>query len=556
MLRKPVRGVGFGLLLAAVAAVCGAQDRDSLQVSRHLPASGPAATELGQILRAPAHEFLPVPDPQIVASPEPLWWRIDPGASGAGSARVLAIANPQGAEFELAQPPGYRAVTLDIHDPDHVQPYSRRALVFTLEPGATGPIFVRAQTGRERSLEVSVVPEAAYRSRDRTYLRIMNLTHGAMLAIGLVALLFWQRLRDGLYGWLALFLLLQTLYLGAVSGEILMVPGLRQLAAAGSPFIWFCATAAAAAGVFFVHDFADLERHTPRLARVLIVLGWVLVALATVAVSPWPASKPWFAPTGNTLLVATNSLLLLALLAAVVRGGRSAVFVLLALLPPAVLTTARALQLLLDLTYPAWLEFGMPFSMALSAVILTYGLADRLFIARRERDVAVTQARHDSLTGALNRQATMNRLEHDLRNAMVERSQLSVLFLDLDHFKDINDRYGHGVGDACLRALVSVMERELRQDDAIGRWGGEEFVTIMPGVGAASAEAIAERIRRHLQHDGRSVMGAPVQMTVSIGAASFHRGHDSAQKLIDRADAAMYKAKRDGRNRVVVAADA
>jgi len=124
-----------------------------------------------------------------------------------------------------------------------------------------------------------------------------------------------------------------------------------------------------------------------------------------------------------------------------------------------------------------------------------------------------------------------------------------VLFLDLDRFKELNDQLGHEAGDAALRVLANVMREELREQDLIGRYGGEEFVVALPGADRAHAARVAERIRQRLQ-DLASADPAAAMRTVSIGVATLNAG-ESTTSLLKRADTAMYAAKAAGRNRVV-----
>jgi diguanylate cyclase (GGDEF)-like protein len=128
---------------------------------------------------------------------------------------------------------------------------------------------------------------------------------------------------------------------------------------------------------------------------------------------------------------------------------------------------------------------------------------------------------------------------------------LSVLFFDIDLFKLINDSLGHGVGDACLRAVAATVAAELRGGDVLGRVGGEEFAVALPGARRIHAIAVAERIRVAVQGHCRIVGEEVVELTVSIGAAEYLGTDEALDALVDRADRAMYSAKDSGRNMVV-----
>jgi diguanylate cyclase (GGDEF)-like protein len=129
------------------------------------------------------------------------------------------------------------------------------------------------------------------------------------------------------------------------------------------------------------------------------------------------------------------------------------------------------------------------------------------------------------------------------------------MMFDLDHFKSINDRFGHGIGDDVLRVFASVARSSMRANDVIGRLGGEEFAAIVPG-GPEIAGRIAERLRASFQAAGVEVKGHAIGATVSIGIACARTPVVAIEPLIQRADAALYRAKNSGRNRIEIAEDA
>lgn len=159
-------------------------------------------------------------------------------------------------------------------------------------------------------------------------------------------------------------------------------------------------------------------------------------------------------------------------------------------------------------------------------------------------------AMHDALTGLQNRRAFDRRIAHYLKRLSVNAEQCTLALLDIDNFKQINDRHGHDVGDGVLRALAELLSKHLRDTDSVYRFGGEEFVMLLPGGNSAAMTERMEGLRRLIECKLRC-NGMPV--TVSIGISAWQRGDDDSSWLA-RADAAMYRAKREGRNRVVMLA--
>jgi len=176
-------------------------------------------------------------------------------------------------------------------------------------------------------------------------------------------------------------------------------------------------------------------------------------------------------------------------------------------------------------------------------------------VSQRNRDRAELErlARFDVLTGAFNRRSILEKLGEWVRHVTRYKGHLSIVMLDLDHFKQVNDTYGHQVGDRVLADTAGILRRSVRQTDFVGRYGGEEFLIILPRTDAAGATVMAERTRAIVQgttmHDAE---GGVLGVTASLGAAEWS-DDDDEDALIRRADTALYRAKEAGRNRVEVA---
>jgi two-component system, sensor histidine kinase LadS len=204
-------------------------------------------------------------------------------------------------------------------------------------------------------------------------------------------------------------------------------------------------------------------------------------------------------------------------------------------------------------TSPLLYYYGLPLSMVAAAVLVALGVADRLRAQRVALTEAERRAQTDPLTGVLNRRSLIERLDAACQRARARGLPIALLFIDLDHFKQINDSFGHQAGDACLRAIIEPIHAELRQSDVIGRYGGEEFVVILSSADAAAATPIAERILERVAAVSVDGYGKPIRLTCSIGVAASDTLGVWGEHLIARADAAVYVAKRLGRNQVQMA---
>ena len=168
----------------------------------------------------------------------------------------------------------------------------------------------------------------------------------------------------------------------------------------------------------------------------------------------------------------------------------------------------------------------------------------------RAREALREQATHDGLTGLLNRTSIMEKLDDELARAARENSPLSVLMVDLDRFKAVNDTQGHLAGDAVLREAANRFRSAARRYDSVGRYGGEEFLIVLPGCTAEAARVHAERIRLAIAGKPFRAESRPLGVTCSVGLAS--SDHCAPAMLLREADDALYEAKALGRNCVVV----
>jgi len=167
------------------------------------------------------------------------------------------------------------------------------------------------------------------------------------------------------------------------------------------------------------------------------------------------------------------------------------------------------------------------------------------------------EAQRDGLTGLFNRAWFDRTLARDVAQAAQDRTPLSLVLFDIDHFKRVNDTYGHQVGDKVLAGVANVLGGRMRPTDFAARYGGEEFVLLLPNTDAPGAAVVAERLRRRVAEAVHEIgSGSVLRVTVSAGHATLRPDSDAtAEMLLSCADGALYTAKRGGRNRVVAGQD-
>jgi two-component system cell cycle response regulator len=180
-------------------------------------------------------------------------------------------------------------------------------------------------------------------------------------------------------------------------------------------------------------------------------------------------------------------------------------------------------------------------------------LQNELLAARK---ILHAKATHDSLTGLLNHEEILGILNKELARSERDGVCVSIIMVDIDHFKQINDTYGHLAGDAVLRIVAQEMHSMERSYDFIGRYGGEEFLIVLPECCMECAVAFAERLRSCVSRESIDTSEGMIPVTISLGvAASSRDGRRDEHSLVKAADTALYKAKENGRNRVEVATD-
>jgi diguanylate cyclase (GGDEF)-like protein len=180
-------------------------------------------------------------------------------------------------------------------------------------------------------------------------------------------------------------------------------------------------------------------------------------------------------------------------------------------------------------------------------------LHEQLRTIERLRADLAEQASRDELTGLYNRRHLMRTLDEELAQAREMGRPLSLVLLDVDHFKSVNDRYGHAVGDDLLLAIAGAFTAAARQGDTVARYGGEEFVVLLPGATREQAWNRAQEWRRRCAAAAVPTAQGPLGTTFSAGVASFPDAGASASALLHAADQALYRAKAEGRDRVLIA---
>lgn len=306
-------------------------------------------------------------------------------------------------------------------------------------------------------------------------------------------------------------------------------------------------------GLWFARDFLRLSQWAPRTDR---LVAWIVrIALLAMAACVL-ADAPSMAVALAFPYIMLFTVLMVVLGAMGVRHGReqARIFLVasLASMAGAFVTTLAVMG---KIPFSALTFRAVEVGVMVEASIWALALGLRLRRDREDRVQALQLAEHDPLTGLFNRRGFLEHALPEHEAALRNARPLSLVLLDIDHFKDVNDRHGHDAGDRALAAVADRLRLLSRLDDIIARWGGEEFVLLLPDTSRDAAYAFAELLRADLAHMVVTLAdGSTVSMTASLGVAGAHRV-SKLDDLLRHADAALYAAKQAGRNRVIIAGE-
>lgn len=301
------------------------------------------------------------------------------------------------------------------------------------------------------------------------------------------------------------------------------------------------------AGLSFAKEFLETRNCFPRIHK---NINRMMGAFAVLMLfSLYAESQLYAVLVAFTFVILFSSSMILLGASALRSGHRYARYFLFASIASMTGTAFTCLAVWGFIPFSDWSYRAVELGMMLDATLLSLALAHQFRSIQLEHRLAEQLAARDSLTGLHNRRAFLERAQPVWSMAQRTRRELSVILLDIDHFKAINDRFGHAAGDAALVAVSKVLSDSARDVDIVARWGGEEFLILLPETRLASALVMAERLRQAIAQVRVPCDGGAISLTASFGVT--HKAqHQNIDELISEADHYLYLAKKSGRNRV------
>lgn len=495
----------------------------------------------------------------------PLYWRLELNYASLDEVRLYDVAAGTVREARSGDTVPYRERAIGHRNP---------VFEISLQPGEQRTLYLRVDSRGSMTLSGALMSLRDFEQHSQNGYLAHAIYFGVLIALGLYNLLLFLALRERPF-------LNYVLFMCAFALSVLSLNGLgaQYLWSEGAPWsnriLPVSLVAAALLSVVFARSFLDTRQWLPRWDKGLLMLS-IAIGAAVLASVLLPLQRA-LQLMSLTVLIATLTLLVTSFVCIGYRvpGARLFALAWLMLLTGAVLLALRNFALIPSnfLTL-----YAMQIGSGLEMILLSFALAARFNELKRQREAALqlneqilakrvterTQALEqanqrlselalqDPLTGLANRTALQQHLEQALARSQRRHELLALMLIDLDGFKPINDRHGHGFGDQVLTEIAQRLRQYIRDGDLPARLGGDEFVVVCENVQSADdAQYLARRLLEGLDTP-MHLEDRSVRVGASIGIA-LSQGDDDATRLIRSADAAMYRAKAEGRNRVQLA---
>jgi two-component system, sensor histidine kinase LadS len=515
--------------------------------------------ELPDVIAAQrAGRFTPAKSPVLNfgIGAKPVWIRFSVENPGAAPVQKrLAIENAWLDRIELYfLHQGRTVATYRAGDrlPFRQRPLVGRHFLFDHDfaPGAS-EVFLRVETPDPMVVPIHLQSREVARTRQTEQELSYGIVYGFLLALMAYNAILYASLRGARYLsyalYLAMFIAMNVAYTG--HGYAWLWSGAVTWQQWSNPVLMVLY---GVSGLVFAIRFLDLRTHFPRVYRA--VIAYCAAGIALLAAAIMLGSQKHALLVSFTFVFLFTGIMLGLGAFAVRAGQKPARYFLIAALAAMVGAVLTTLSTWGFIRHNDWTFRAVEVGMLADATLLALALAYQFRVGQEERLRAEQLAQLDPLTGLNNRRAFYDLTTPLWSNALRHRHELSVMLFDLDRFKQINDAYGHAHGDAVLKATAEVLRQCIRQGDVLARWGGEEFIVLLPETEVREAAALAERLRAAIAAMRIPHEGGATTVTASFGVAQLDDRTGTLDALIARADECLYHSKQEGRNRVTCCA--
>ncbi len=432
-------------------------------------------------------------------------------------------------------------------------PYAKRALdhylinfEHTFEPGIS-TVYVQVKTRDPFIVALSLMDKAAFLAEQIDASMYIGLVYGGIVAMLFYNLFLYFGMKARYYAYYVLFLGAFFAMNASYNGYTFMYlfpnsPTVQNWAQSIS--IYFYVVTA----LLFARSFLNFVKyhHTLYVITTFLIFGIVAVSVVSAVIGGYHYH----------VMLSIISILLVSVylfgiaLYSLLTGNHSARFFLLGTASGLIGAFITALTVMSYIPYTYLTYKANDFGMYIDVVLLSMALADRMKMTQEKKLIAEKEAKTDILTGLYNRRAYYEISHKEFQRLLRHNRCLSVIMFDIDHFKEINDTYGHDAGDNVLKCVAGIVKGVIREYDYAFRMGGDEFLVLLPETNEKQALFLAERIRKRVENKKFMEKDAKFSITASFGISQYNHIEKSIVSIVKRADKALYYVKESGRNRV------
>ena len=440
----------------------------------------------------------------------------------------------------------------------NIYPFKERAIddpcpsvEHAFEPGIT-TVYVEVTTRDPFIVPISIISKNEFYKHRVENLMVTTFLYGIILSMVLYHLILFSSIRLEYYGFYVLYLssfVLMNASYNNYTYQFLLgdFPAIQTWLQSTTIFLF------AIAGLLFARSFLNLKTYLPWAQKginALIVISIATMVFSTLLGYHIHVILSIFTAVLFSLYVFTIALLSLK------KGNRTARFFFFGTATGLIGTVITALTVTAIIPYSHMGYRAIDFGMVIDCILLSFALVDRVRVTEQEKKQALKASVTDELTNLPNRRAynSVCQQEKTDQNRIYHKT-LSAMMIDIDHFKEVNDVYGHDIGDQVLQEVATTLRKTITHDEYIFRLGGEEFLVLLPDMPRHTAKLTAERIRTAIEGLTIQVGEHTIKITVSIGLSDHKADSNCIHSTEKSADNALYKAKKFGRNQVVFSSD-
>ena len=435
----------------------------------------------------------------------------------------------------------------------NMYPYSKRAIDYylinfehTFEPGIS-TVYFQVKTRDPFIVAPAIMDKSAFLAEQLDASTYIGLVYGGIAAMLFYNLFLYFGMKARYYAYYVLFLVAFFAMNASYNGYTFMYlfpnsPNVQNWAQSTSIYFYVVT------GLLFARSFLNLVKyhHTLYIITTFLIFGIVGVAVLSAMIGGYHYHVMF---SIFSVLLASVYLFIIGLYS-LLTGNHSARFFLLGTASGLIGAFITAMTVMSFIPYTYLTYKAHDFGMYIDVVLLSMALADRMKMTQEKRIIAEKEAKTDILTGLYNRRAYYEICHKEFQRLLRHNRSLSIIMFDIDHFKEINDTYGHDVGDHVLKCVAKIVKGVIREYDYAFRMGGDEFLVLLPETNEKQALFLAERIRKRVANKKFIENDEKFYITASFGISQYNYIERSIDTIVKRADKALYHVKESGRNNV------